>query len=253
MEKHKPNGRKRLGLVGKDINYSFSKGYFAKKFEEENITAYSYENFDLESIDLFPSLLQDSSIMGLNVTIPYKELILPYLDDVQGDAANIGAVNTIRFDQNRRAIGFNTDTFGFEKALLEMVSQIPKNALILGTGGASKAVAYVLSKNNISYSYVSRSPGTENISYDALDEIKIATTSLIINCTPLGTFPNVGGAPDIPYEGINNKHLLFDLVYNPPKSKFLKLGEQKGAQIQNGLAMLHYQAERSWEIWHRQE
>ena len=158
--------------------------------------------------------------MGLNVTIPYKELILPYLDDIQGDAANIGAVNTIRFDQNRRAIGFNTDTFGFEKALLKMVNQIPKNALILGTGGASKAVAYVLSKNNISYSYVSRSPGTENISYDALDEIKIATTPLIINCTPLGTFPNVGGAPKIPYEGINNKHLLFDLVYNPQNPNF---------------------------------
>ncbi len=250
MVKYKPNAIKRLGLVGKDINYSFSKGYFAKKFEEENITDYSYENFDLESIDLFPSLLQDSSIMGLNVTIPYKELILPYLDDIQGDAANIGAVNTIRFDKNRRAIGFNTDTFGFEKALLKMVNQIPKNALILGTGGASKAVAYVLSKNNISYSYVSRSPGTENISYDALDEIKIATTPLIINCTPLGTFPNVGEPQRFRMKEsiINTSSLIWSTT---PKIQIPKTWRTERAQIQNGLDMLHYQAERSWDIWHR--
>ena len=249
MEKQKPNTKKRLGLIGKNIDYSFSRTYFEEKFHQENIDTYSYENFDLSTISLLPDLLRDPSIIGMNVTIPYKQQVLPYLDEIVGDAIAIGAVNTIRFDAKGRAIGYNTDIYGFEKALLDMLPSLPERALILGTGGAAKAVAYVLSKNNIEATYVSRNAKKDVLSYKDLDTSVLSSHLLIINCSPVGTFPNVEEAPDIPYDFLGSNHNLFDLIYNPEKTRFLQEGEQRGARIQNGRPMLEYQAEKSWEIW----
>jgi shikimate dehydrogenase len=249
MEKQKSNAKKRLGLIGKNIDYSFSRTFFTEKFHRENIDTYSYENFDLATINLLPDLLKDPSIIGMNVTIPYKQEVIPYLDQIEGDAATIGAVNTIRRDEKGRTIGYNTDTYGFEKALLDMLPSLPECALILGTGGAAKAVAFVLAKNNIKATYVSRNAKKDVLSYKDLDTSLLSSHKLIINCSPVGTFPNVEEAPAIPYAFLGTTHSLFDLIYNPEKTRFLQEGEQRGARIQNGRAMLEYQAEKSWEIW----
>lgn len=249
MEKNKNNSKKRLGLVGKDIGYSFSRGYFADKFKKEKIGSYSYENFDLENIGDLADLLIEESIVGMNVTIPYKEAVIPYLDHVKEDAAIIGAVNTICFDKNGQSHGYNTDTYGFETALRNMLPAFPKKAFILGTGGAAKAVKYVLTKNNVEVTFVSRSQKKGSIAYEALSQELIESHHLIVNCSPVGTFPAIDEAPNIPYEYLSTEHSLFDLIYNPLKTQFLFRGEQRGARIQNGLAMLEYQAEKSWEYW----
>ena len=242
---------RKFGLIGKQISYSFSKVYFAAKFKQENIVDASYENFDIEHITDFPSILSDNeTIKGLNVTIPYKELIIPYLDKLDKKAKKIGAVNTIKFTKKGRLKGYNTDYYGFKEALTPHLKSQHQSALILGTGGASKAVAYVLKKLKIDYAYASRNI-TKGVkfSYETLSPKDIAKHTIIINCTPLGTSPLVNNFPNIPYHALTNNHLLFDLIYNPEKTIFLKKGEEKNTTIVNGLKMLQLQADKSWAIW----
>jgi shikimate dehydrogenase len=241
----------RFGLVGKNISYSFSKGYFTQLFEKQGLKDHSYENFDIQDIADFPSILKDNKdITGLNVTIPYKEVILPYLDSVDEQAANIGAVNTIKVTEEG-LIGYNTDSYGFEQSLVKHLKKQHKKALILGTGGASKAIAYTLTSLAIPYMFVSRNPEENQLSYADVDESILASHKLIVNCTPLGTYPNILEKPGIPYKHLTSDHLLFDLIYNPEKSAFLKAGENRGASICNGLAMLELQADKAWTIWHQ--
>ena len=240
----------RLGLIGKNISYSFSKAYFSKQFERDNLP-FTYENFDLQHISEFNSLIEKNpSIVGFNVTIPYKEEIIPLLDSLHPQAKQIGAVNTITVNKNGQLKGFNTDFYGFKKSIKPLLQLHHKTALILGTGGASKAITYALEDLGISFDYVSRTlkKGTK-FTYKMLTSEIIEQYTIIINCTPLGTYPNIDNCPDIPYDSITNKHLLYDLVYNPGETKFLKLGKYKGAQICNGYKMLQYQAEKAWEIW----
>ncbi len=242
------------GLIGYPLSHSFSKDFFTKKFSNENITGESYHNFPIKSILEFPELIESQPLLkGLNVTIPYKEKILPFLNYIDPDAAEVGAVNTIRFsfDGKKRILsGYNTDTYGFARSLAEILDHGVKvnKALILGTGGASKAVAWSLQKMNIRFEFVSTSSQSA-ISYIALDRKIIENYELIINTTPLGTFPDIMNCPAIPYDFISEKHILFDLVYNPPLSMFLKKGQERGAIISNGFKMLEYQAVKSWEIW----
>ena len=240
----------RLGLLGKDIAYSFSRGYFTTKFEVEQLP-FTYENFDIEDISMFTKLLQDNpNISGLNVTIPYKEQVIPYLDKLDKRAKKIGAVNTITIDSKGQLKGYNTDCYGFKNSIKPFLKKYHKKALILGTGGASKAIAYSLKKQNITFDYVSRtSKPNVKFTYDTLTTKDIKNYKIIINCTPVGTHPNVNSCPEIPYDGITNKHLLYDLIYNPEETKFLKLGKAQGAQICNGLKMLELQAEKAWRIW----
>ncbi len=240
----------RLGLLGKDIAYSFSRNYFKVKFEAEQI-ACTYENFDLEDITMFPKLLQNNpDISGLNVTIPYKEQIIPFLDKLDKKAKKIGAVNTITINSKGQLKGYNTDCYGFKKAIKPFLKKHHKKALILGTGGASKAIAYTLKKLNITFDYVSRTPKKNvKFTYDDLTIEDINNYKIIINCSPVGTYPEVNSCPDIPYDGITNQHILYDLIYNPEQTKFLRLGKIQGAQISNGLKMLELQAEKAWKIW----
>lgn len=237
----------KFGLIGKDINYSFSKSYFLKKFASENISA-DYENFDLKSLQELPEVLKTKALKGLNVTIPYKESILPYLNEVEDNAKKIGAVNTICI-KDKRLIGYNTDCFGFMKSLFPLLEKQHQHALILGTGGASKAVAHALKSLGIEYQYVSRNPSKNQLSYQELSEEIIKNHPLIINTTPLGTSPNINQAPDIPYQFLGKQHLLYDLVYNPPLTTFLANAQAQGAKLYNGQKMLEFQAERAWEIW----
>ncbi|MEM9078259.1 MAG: shikimate dehydrogenase [Bacteroidota bacterium] len=238
----------RYGLLGRDISYSFSKGYFTEKFKLQNLDDHSYENFDIQTIEEFPNVLKNSNLRGLNVTIPYKESIFPFLSEIDKDAKEIGAVNTIKFTKNGLK-GYNTDAYGFQKSLEPFLKKQHKKALILGTGGASKAIRFVLNSLGIENRYVSRSPKNDSLSYKELNQNTLKYFEILVNCTPLGTFPDVEKKPDIPYHYITDKHLLFDLVYNPSKTAFLKLGEEKGASICNGLKMLELQADKAWEIW----
>jgi len=248
-----PDSKKKLfGLIGKDIAYSFSRSYFTEKFRELELNEYRYVNFDLRNLDEFKSVVvpQLDQIGGLNVTIPYKEQIIPYLDEIDQEALQIGAVNTIKILPTGELKGFNTDAFGFEASLSKLLRPQQKSALILGTGGASKAVAFVLRKLGLSFRYVSRQKsGEEFLTYAELDESTLQSHQVIINCTPLGTFPEVDRKPALPYEFIGSDHLLFDLIYNPAKTAFLREGEKRGAKIVNGSEMLEKQADRAWAIW----
>ncbi|WP_456437969.1 shikimate dehydrogenase family protein [Psychroserpens sp.] len=240
----------RLGLLGKNIAYSFSRGYFTTKFDVEQLP-FTYENFDIEDISMFPKLLQENpDISGLNVTIPYKEQVIPYLDKLDKKAKKIGAINTITIDSKGQLKGYNTDCYGFKNSIKPFLKKYHKKALILGTGGASKAIAYALKKQNITFDYVSRTnkPNVK-FTYNSLTIKDIKNYKIIINCSPVGTYPNVNSCPEIPFDGISNKHLLYDLIYNPEETKFLKLGKTQGAQICNGLKMLELQAEKAWRIW----
>ncbi len=240
----------RLGLLGKQIDYSFSKTYFSEKFATENLP-FTYENFDLESITEFPKLfINQTDIVGINVTIPYKEQVMRYLDDIDKTAMEIGAVNTITVCKDKKIKGYNTDYYGFQKSINPLLKPHHKKALILGTGGASKAIAYALKLMGIDFDYVSRSLNKGvTYTYKTLTTEDIKNHQIIINCTPLGTFPNIDVCPDIQYEGISSSHLLFDLIYNPSETQFLKLGKSQGAIISNGKDMLRFQAEKAWEIW----
>ena len=243
----------RFGLLGKDISYSFSQQYFSTKFESLQLENYEYKNFDIATIESFADLVSKTDeLAGMNVTIPYKEVILPYLDEIDEEALKIGAVNTIKILENGKLKGYNTDVYGFEESLLPLLKKHHKKALILGTGGASKAVKYVLEKNNIGFLFVSRFPENENeISYENVSKSILDEHTVLVNCTPLGTYPEVEAYPNLPYIYLNDKHLLFDLIYNPSRTVFLKKGMEKGAIVANGLKMLELQAEKSWEIWNQ--
>ena len=241
----------RFGLVGKDISYSFSQQYFSKKFEALNLKDHLYQNFDIVSSHNFVEIIAKSkNLKGLNVTIPYKEEVLEYLDEIDDEAKNIGAVNTIKILGNNKLKGFNTDVYGFEKSISPFLKKHHKKALILGTGGASKAVNFVLNKLDIEVLFVSRNPKSQHeISYNDLTESIIRSYTVIVNCTPIGTHPAIDECPKILYQYITSNHLLYDLIYNPSQTLFLKKGLEKKAQVSNGLKMLELQAEKSWEIW----
>lgn len=239
---------RRFGLIGRTLSYSFSKDYFQKKFAELHLHD-TYENFELGKIGEIKELLSDESLAGLNVTIPYKEAVIPFLDRLDPIASEIGSVNTIAF-RDGQTIGYNTDISGFENSLKPFLEHGMERALILGTGGASKAVAYVLKKIGLDVLCVSRHPCRENeISYEDCNLNAVKWHKLIVNTTPIGTSPNITESPAIAYDGITENHLLYDLIYNPEKTQFLKEGETRGASIKNGLSMLQIQAEKSWEIW----
>ncbi len=238
-----------FGLIGKNIEYSFSKEFFCRKFELESLD-HGYKNFDVPDLDALQSLLKkNTDVTGFNVTIPYKETVIQLLDKVDKEARKIGAVNTIKKAKNGDLIGYNTDHYGFAQALVHFFPLVHRSALILGTGGASKAISFVLDALEIKYTYVSRNPENGQIGYDQLSRELIEEQGLIINCTPLGTFPNINDCPNIPYKYISKNHLLFDLVYNPEETEFLKRGKIQGARITNGKQMLIYQAQKAWKIW----
>jgi len=241
--------KNRFGLVGKNISYSFSKAYFTKKFKDLGLNDHSYENFDIARIEDLQNLLStNKDLKGLNITIPYKEAVIPYLSELNPKARKIGAVNTVKFTK-KGLKGYNTDIYGFKKSIKPFLKTHHKKALILGTGGASKAVAFVFGELGIKYKHVSRDPGKNQLGYVDLNEKILKKHTIIVNSTPLGTYPNIDGKPDIPYEMLSAKHVLFDLIYNPEKTIFLQKGEKQGATISNGLRMLELQAEKSWRIW----
>ncbi len=242
--------KRSFGLLGRNISYSFSKSYFTDFFRKEGIDNCSYENFDLSNLSDLETIIKEyPELCGLNVTIPYKEAIIPYLHKIDPEAANIGAVNTIKFTKEGM-VGYNTDGYGFRRSLAPfLATRSHSHALILGTGGASKAIGYILQQLGINFHFVSRNPEKEQWGYHMLNEEQVKKHTLIINCTPLGTYPKVAEKPSIPYVFVGTDHLLYDLVYNPEKSAFLQEGEKRGATICNGLPMLQYQAKKAWDIW----
>lgn len=243
--------RKKFGLLGRNISYSFSAGYFKNKFQELGLNGFTYENFDLPEIFEFPFILyqRKDEFGGMNVTIPYKEAVQRYLDQIDPVAEEIGAINTIKVEDDDTLTGYNTDVYGFVHSLKPLLKEHHKKALILGTGGASKAIAYGFKKLGIEFKFVSRSAAKGNLLYSQLTEQHLNEHSIIVNCSPVGTFPFVEDAPDIPYEFVTDKHILFDLIYNPEMTAFLKRGKDQGATVKNGYEMLELQAEKSWEIW----
>ena len=239
----------KYGLIGKNIGFSFSKTFFTTKFAQEKRSDI-YVNFDIKSIDELNKILKDNSdLKGLNITIPYKESIIPLLDKLDKEAKKIGAVNTVKINKNGKLVGYNTDHYGFAQALADYLPLKEKTALILGTGGAAKAAAYVLDTMNYDYRYVSRTKTKKHLSYGELNNTIISSHFLIVNCTPIGTFPRTNEFPDIPYEFLTSNHLLFDLIYNPRETEFLKMGRDRQARVSNGLKMLAYQAKKAWHIW----
>lgn len=233
------------GLIGGKLSHSFSKKYFSEKFQKLRLKS-EYRLFELSNILEFEKLKKNPSLKGLNVTIPYKELIIPFLDEIDETANRIGAVNTIKI-QNGFAKGFNTDYHGFKYSLENSIPSTNMKALVLGSGGASKAVQKVLDDMKIEYFVVSREK--EKLTYSNLNKKIISNHKLIINTTPLGMYPNVGSYPDIPYDFLCEEHFCMDLVYNPEETIFMRKGAHKGAKVKNGLEMLYQQAEKSWEIW----
>lgn len=240
---------KTFGLIGKNISYSFSRSYFSNKFEAEGIPAV-YKNFDLKSLANFPKIFNSpDEIAGLNVTIPYKEEIIQYLDELDPVARAIGAVNTVKIEKSGKLTGHNTDYFGFMESIRPHLQDQHSSALILGTGGASKAIAYALDQLGISFKFVSRSPGTENLQYSELNKEHFQKYKLLVNCTPLGTYPNTTNYPPIPAAYLDKEHLVYDLIYNPATTQLMKLALQQKAKVLNGQRMLELQAEKAWEIW----
>jgi len=244
--------RRRFGLLGRNISYSFSKGYFTEKFSDEVFAGNSYENFDIAEInDLTELIKKNPDLKGLNVTIPYKEQVIPFLDKLSKKATLIGAVNTIKFTKKGKLKGYNTDYYGFKKSLKPLLEPHHKKALILGTGGASKGVAFALDELNIPYTLVSREAKENIIDYSLINATTFDNFQIIINCTPIGTSPNTEASPNIPYEFFTNKHIAYDLIYNPAETTFLKKAKENGAIIKNGYDMLIFQAEKAWKIWNK--
>ncbi|MGB5943480.1 MAG: shikimate dehydrogenase [Leeuwenhoekiella sp.] len=241
---------RKFGLIGRNIDYSFSRKYFNNKFKTESIEAH-YVNFDCATVEAVSRLFEEKSdVSGFNVTIPYKEEVLPFLQRLSDEALEIGAVNTIKHEKDGSFTGHNTDYLGFMESIKPFLKDHHKDALILGTGGASKAVEYALKKSGIATTFISRKPKTENIlSYGELSAEIMAKNTVIINTTPLGTFPDVQRSPNLPYAHLSKKHLLYDLVYNPAETQFLKKGKEQGAATANGTTMLKLQAEAAWKIW----
>ena len=242
---------KMYGLIGYPRSHSFSKGFFKEKFEKENITGCQYENYPIPGITEFTTLLEEHpQLQGLNVTIPYKEVVIPFLDELSDAAARIGAVNCIHFNGGKKT-GYNTDVIGFTKSLQPLLQPHHTRALVLGTGGAAKAIMYALEQLGIAYTVVSRRPENGAIAYEALDQATMEAHTVIVNTTPLGMYPRVDTFPEIPYQYLSSRHLLYDLVYNPAETAFLQKGAAQGATIKNGHEMLILQAEASWEIWNK--
>ncbi|MDG1517571.1 MAG: shikimate dehydrogenase [Flavobacteriales bacterium] len=245
---------KKLGLLGYPLTHSFSAKYFGEKFKNENIKGFTYENFEIPTIEDFTDVIKNNpEIVGLNVTIPYKEQIIPFLDELDDEAREIGAVNTIKVIRTAEGVklkGYNTDIYGFKETLKPLLKMNHYKALILGTGGAAKAVEYVLKNIGLDVLYVSRNPESESEkSYDELNDVAVKNFPVIVNSTPLGMHPEVDVCPDIPYEHLSEDNLLYDLIYNPGETLFMKKGAEQGANTQNGLGMLKLQAEKAWEIW----
>ncbi|MEZ4853383.1 shikimate dehydrogenase [Flavobacterium sp.] len=242
----------KYGLVGQNISYSFSKHYFSNKFSQFHFDNCEYLNFDCNSIENFPKIIaKNKNLRGLNITIPYKVTVIPYLDKLSKTAQKIGAVNTIKITKNKTLKGYNTDYYGFKKALKPLLKKHHKKALILGTGGASKAVAYALRELKIEYDFVSRNPSEYELAYDELNTEIFNDYQIIINTTPLGTFPNISNCPPLNYSLFTTQHIAFDLIYNPDETTFLKQAKANGATIKNGYEMLVFQAEKSWKIWNK--
>jgi shikimate dehydrogenase len=249
---------KEYGLIGYPLSHSFSCRYFTEKFAKEGLNGHAYRNFPIENIGRLKDVLhQNPCLLGFNVTIPYKEQVIPYLDTLDAEAAKVGAVNTVRVLRQNGGIslqGFNTDVYGFRKSLEEWFvahdAGFPAAALVLGTGGASKAVAFVLRQLSVTPHFVSRKAAQGVYkTYGALNATDMAAHLLVVNTSPLGMYPNVATRPDIPYTGLGERHFLYDLVYHPAETEFLRQGKAHGAAVHNGERMLHLQADRAWEIW----
>ena len=240
---------KQFGLIGKTLSHSFSAGYFNTKFKNEGLMDHHYALYEIASIEEITSIFNIQHLTGLNVTIPYKEEIIPYLAALDSSAKKVGAVNVVKMTQDG-PVGYNSDYYGFQQSLIQWLgNHRVEKALILGTGGAAKAVIAALEDLNIRTTSVSRNPGPGELSYSVLNSNHIREYPLIVNTTPLGMYPEIEKFPDIPYESLDQDYFLYDLVYNPEKTTFMKMGAAKGARVKNGLEMLHLQAERSWEIW----
>lgn len=244
-----------FGLIGKSLSHSFSKSYLEEKFIKENKSDFLYTNFDLEYLDTFSELVSKHHLLGLNVTKPYKEAIIPFLNELDVTAKEIGAVNCIKITwQNDTPFlkGYNTDYYGFAQSIKPFLEPIHQRALILGTGGASKAIAYALKNVGIEVYYVTsgEKKAANYFNYSDLNEHVLKAFKLIVNCTPLGMYPKTDTCPNIPFEFLTAEHLLYDLIYNPEETLFLQKGKAKGAVTINGLNMLKLQADKAWEIWH---
>ncbi|WP_185876725.1 shikimate dehydrogenase family protein [Blattabacterium cuenoti] len=240
-----------FGLIGRNISYSFSRNFFLEKFKKESIFHADYKIFDIPKIENVSFLFKNPLLRGCNITIPYKTSIIPFLTKVVAEAKSTKSVNVIKINKNGCKVGYNTDVLGFELSFKKDIVKFPfkdLKALILGTGGVSKTVSFVLDKLKIPYKYVSRTRNNKFLSYEDINENLLEEYKIVINCTPLGTFPN-NSYPLLPYQHVSSKHYFYDLVYNPSKTLFLKKAEKKGARIKNGLEMFYLQAEESWKIW----
>ena len=236
--------KKNYGLIGTKLKHSFSKDYFERKFKSLNYKNHSYKNFEINNLNSLRELISKNNLSGLNVTIPFKEQILNYVDDLDDSAEKIGSINTIKVNKNK-ITGFNTDADGFEKSFKPLIEN-RNSAIILGNGGASKAIQYVLTKNKINFKVISRSG---EIKYENLSNLDIINNLILINTTPLGMYPNVHSFPKIPYNLLSEKHLVYDLVYNPKETVFLKKARKQKCKVSNGYQMLLNQADLSWKIW----
>lgn len=250
----KPISMKKYGLIGYPLVHSFSQSFFNEKFQSEGIDA-KYINFEMPSIGKFQEIIAENpELQGLNVTIPYKEKIIPYLDEIDIESLPIGAVNVIKIVRQKgktKLIGYNSDIIGFTRSIDPLLEKTHQKALVLGTGGAAKAIYHGLKKLGVDPVYVSRNVQPDMLTYDMLTPSIMAEHTVIVNCTPLGMYPKVDDCPNIPYQELTRKHLLYDLIYNPDKTLFMKKGEAQGAVVKNGLEMLLLQAFASWEIWNK--
>lgn len=238
----------KYGIIGYPLGHSFSKGFFTEKFAREGIDA-QYLNFEIPDVGMLRDILRENpELRGLNVTLPHKQVVIPLLDDLSEDAREIGAVNVIRI-RNGNLKGYNSDIIGFTESIKRLLQPWHTKALVLGTGGASKAICVGLNRLGIRWTYVTRSPHEGMFAYTDLSPAVMADHTVIVNCSPVGMFPKVDAAPAIPYELLTPKHLLFDLVYNPEDTLFMQKGREQGATVKNGLEMLHLQAKASWEFW----
>jgi shikimate dehydrogenase len=244
-----------FGLIGKSLSHSFSKSYLEEKFIKEDKEGFQYSNFDLENLENLLKIITDNHLSGLNVTKPYKELVIPFLHELDITAKEIGAVNCIKITWNNNTpylIGYNTDFYGFAQSIKPFLEPIHQRALILGTGGASKAIAYALKNVGVDFYYVTtgEKKAANYFNYTELNEYVLSAFKLIVNCTPLGMYPKTEACPEIPFQFITNEHLLYDLIYNPEETLFLQNGKAQQAVTINGLNMLKLQADKAWEIWH---